>query len=63
VVEATLANILVVATFPLTVEVKSPVVVAYDTEFDVELATRLVKSVVVATPLTVEVSTVPDVPN
>ena len=56
-------SILVVATFPFTVEVKSPVPVAYVTRLVVLLATRLVKSVVVATPFTVEVSIDPDVPS
>jgi hypothetical protein len=61
VVEATEANILVVATFPFTVEVNSPELVAYDTVLVVLLATKLVRSVVVATPFTVDVSTDPAV--
>ena len=50
-----------VATLPFTVEVN--VLDAAPSTLVVELATRLVKSVVVATPLTVEVSTDPLVAN
>ena len=56
-----ISMILDVATLPFTVEVN--VFEAAPSTLVVLLATRLVKSVVVATPFTVEVSTDPDVPS